>query len=133
MNKKRVMYFSIISVILVISNLNALMPPHITRTVPEDGGVLKGNTVILYGYTLASADLNEITVTDLSTKETIPIKTDLRYTWEGKGRQPGARQQFCTLKIMLEKVTPGHVYEISFLETTIRFTVSLSAPEENQG
>ncbi len=125
MSKMPHLFFITLFLCFAAASAYALMPPHITETVPEDSGILAGDTVIFYGYTLSGMDLSEIKVTDLTAQESVPVKTHLSYEWEGKGNQPGAQQQFCTLKITLEKITPGHQYEVSVLETKITFTAMI--------
>ena len=105
----------------------ALMPPHVSGTIPENNGLLQGDTFVLHGYTLDYAQTESLEVIDLASGRTAPIKKDLKCQWEGEGDCPGCRQQACTMTIKLLSPEPGHTYEFRFLDENYRFTVAPQA------
>ena len=109
------------------------MPPHVTDTDPEDGGELRGNTVIIKGYSLQHAPKDPV-VTDLTTKEKVPLVTTVTCRERGDpDGPPGSLQFYCTQKVTLFGVIPGHQYELTYLETTIRFTAMREISGEESG
>jgi hypothetical protein len=54
------------------SDVHALMPPHVTETIPQNGGILEGNIFIIKGYTL-NYDDDEPIVTDLTSDPQIEV------------------------------------------------------------
>ena len=97
------------------------MPPHLVRTIPEDGGLLQENVLKFFGYSLMYAEIEDLRVIDLTSNEEIEITTDLSCEWKGKGDCTGCQQQSCILKVKLLKVYPGHQYEANFLDWQVRF------------
>ena len=103
-------------------NVIALMPPHLVRTTPHNGGLLEGNTLTFYGYSLKYTEIEDLLVINLTTNNKVEISTDLSCEWEGEGDCRGCQQQYCILRVTLLKVYPGHEYEANFLGWKIRFT-----------
>lgn len=111
--------------LLLSHRVVALMPPHVTETVPQAGGILQGDTVFIYGYTLTFANIGLTTVHDLTSNEHVPIATQISCVEEGEGDMAGAAQLYCTLMVKLNQLCPGHEYRLTldpYLETTIHFT-----------
>ena len=138
LKKKGVFAFLIPAAVIAVpavfpSAARALMPPHVTGTVPEDGGILKGATVIIKGYSLQHAP-EEPVVTDLTTGEKVPLVTTVTCKERGDpDGPPGSLQFYCTQKVTLFDVIPDHRYELKYLETTVRFTTAAAEPvEESQ-
>lgn len=102
----------------------ALMPPHVSGTVPENNGMLAGDTFVLHGYSLEYAPTETLQVIDLTSGQAAPIRRDMQCKWEGEGDCPGCRQQACTMTIKLLSPSPGHTYEFRFLDENYRFTVA---------
>lgn len=116
-----------LAALLVPAAAVALMPPHIRGSDPEDGEMLVGDTIELYGYSLRYVDLDEeLEVVDETAGEPAPHDRDLECEWTDATRAPtalsapGERQLACTLEIALREVTPCHEYRVSLLNTTIR-------------
>ena len=105
-----------------MSTAAALMPPHITRTVPESGGVLAEPLVEIHGYTLGLAGPDDLKVVDLNTGQTVAVDPDMDCQWEGEGDCPGCKQERCVLRVRLLRACSGHEYEIEYLEQKLRFT-----------
>ena len=110
----------------------ALMPPHLTGSVPEAGGVLATDTMRLDGYTLFKPEPNQLTLTDLTTGqaagwEVTEVNCEDEGDWERAQTDDGAIQFRCALFLRLTAPMAGHEYELLFLDTPIRFTY---APEE---
>jgi|ETNmetMinimDraft_15_1059895.scaffolds.fasta_scaffold26493_2 hypothetical protein len=106
------------------------MPPHIDETVPEHGGVLADDTVILRGYSLEYADLAELDAHCLTTERGVVSHTVRNCEWVGSdlAGHVGGTQQRCELRVTLEGLTGGNRYRISFLDTVVEFVVE-HAPE----
>ena len=118
----------IVSILFMANGLIlALMPPHLSGSDPEDGGILKGNTVIIYGYSLGYASFKGLKVKDTTTgkKVTFTKELDCKDINKCKGRKnsdmPGCWQEKCQLKIKINKVISGHSYEVHFLKSKFRF------------
>jgi hypothetical protein len=109
--------------IMAAGSVIALMPPHVDGTVPDNHGIIKGDTVVLHGYSLGYAATEKVQVLDVATGKFTPIRRNLECRWEGEGDCPGCRQQACTFTIKLLAPVPGHTYEFRFLEETYRYTV----------
>ena len=99
----------------------ALMPPHVTKTVPADGGVLYGNTIEIHGYSLNYAGSKPQVFID-GRDEPLAVTTRLDCRGEGEGARPGSRQVRCVLYVTMAEVVPGLAYRLSFLRTEIGFT-----------
>jgi Putative metal-binding motif len=99
--------------------LSALMPPHIDSSMPENGGILLGDTVRFFGYSLSYGDLEQLEVIDLSANSEVEIFSDLVCFLEGEGNNPGCVQSKCTLTVALKEIMPTHEYELSFLNSNI--------------
>lgn len=102
-----------------------MMPPHITKTSPPDGGELRGNTIEMEGFTLSICDIDdELEVVDEDANAPVNYNSQLKCVWQGPEDGPmGSQQEHCELTITLDTVVPGHVYRLSILGTTIRVTV----------
>lgn len=115
-----------LSILLIPAFAAALMPPHVTDTIPAQGGRLEGAVLEIRGYSLEYTDLKkELRVIDLDSKKAMPIEPKLSCEWKGKGDMPGARQQYCILKVKIIGLVPGKEYELQFLDVSVKF---ISAP-----
>lgn len=113
--------------LLLAAPARALMPPHLTGSMPEDGGVLVGDIVLLEGYTLYLPEPGQLVVTDLASGQEVPWETaDLSCQdegdWERAQTDDGAIQFRCELRIRLLAPEIGREYELRFLDRVIRFT-----------
>ncbi|MCB9525067.1 MAG: hypothetical protein H6702_17035 [Myxococcales bacterium] len=98
-----------------------MMPPHLTDTVPPDGGVLTGDTVLLRGYTFAMLDeAVDITGPD---GQAVPHTLEMGGEWEGEGDLPGARQYRCIAAVRLTGPLRPGAYSLAFLGERLRFQV----------
>lgn len=100
-------------------NLSALMPPNIKSSIPENEGILLGDTVRFYGYSLNYGDTENLKVIDLTTGDELETSSDLTCVSEGKGNSEGCVQLECILAITLKENIPMHEYEISFVDSNI--------------
>ena len=107
----------------------AIMPPHITGSVPESGGVLTADTVLLQGYTLYRPEQDQLELLDATSGE--PAAWEVagltcrdEGDWEKAQTDDGAIQFNCDLAIRLLDPVPGHAYTLTFLDWTIGFTYS---------
>ena len=105
----------------------AVMPPHLTGSVPESAGVLTSDTILLEGYTLFRPGPGHLTMLDTTSGTPAPWEVlDLSCQGEGDPVQAetddGAIQSYCTLSIRLMDPIPGHTYQLDFLDWTITFT-----------
>ncbi|MEY3012335.1 MAG: hypothetical protein RIT45_1070 [Pseudomonadota bacterium] len=96
----------------------ALMPPHTSRSDPADGGVLKGRTVVIYGYSLDYAD-KKAEVRDVTANRAVHAAVEVECKWVGKGDCAGCQQQKCEARITLAETERGHRYTITYLDLTI--------------
>jgi hypothetical protein len=123
--RKVIIVFAVVMLFSTVAS--ALMPPHISSSVPKDGGVLNGNTVLIEGYSLKYAPLKDLVVMDMDTNEKIDADTDLKCSWIdncGEKDEVGCEQQKCELKVTIKKVISGHKYKLILGEDTIEFTAA---------
>lgn len=108
----------------------ALMPPHIDSSVPPDGGVLDGDTLVFRGYTLQ--DGVDVEVVDAG-GAIVPITQHVVCTDEGDccGRdrregdlRVGCCQQRCELRVTLSEVVPEAAYRATVLDKSVVFTAA---------
>ena len=112
-------------IILVFAGrAQALMPPHVASTEPENGGVLETDTFVIHGYTLSLQDIEEPVVADLENGKTVDTEASIKCEWEGEGDMPGAKQEACTVWVRLLEPEKGHAYELRFLDEVFTFTYS---------
>lgn len=116
-----------LAVLLGIScSVLAVMPPHVNRSVPANGGVLHGDTVILHGYTLDSGTLQRsTTVTDLTTKQ--PLRFTATVSCQsvgqcGRNSAPGSCQYQCVGKIKLYNIVKDRRYQLRVMRHTVTFS-----------
>jgi hypothetical protein len=121
---------ALVGLTLFASEALALMPPHVSSTVPGDGGTLQGDTVVFHGYSLEYAD-DAVSIIDLATERPVQHAAALDCQWEGHDPpgHVGGTQLRCELKLTLEGLEPGHRYRASYLDTTIEFEWEGPAPE----
>ena len=103
----------------------ALMPPHVRSVVPADKGVLKGNKVLISGYSLNHAKLETLKITDVTSGKIVDYSTDLSCKNEGdcSDESPmGSCQKKCELIITLKSVQKTHTYKRSYLEWVSTFS-----------
>ncbi len=107
----------------------ALMPPHVSHTVPANGETLEGDTIVFHGYSLEYADTSDVTVVNISTSEPVELSTALDCQWEGDDPpgHVGGTQLRCELKVTLQGLQAGHRYKASYMDTELEFT-SAGAP-----
>lgn len=110
---------TIFILLLFSQNLSALMPPHINSSIPENGGILLGDTVRFYGYSLGYGDYEQLRVVDLTNDSTVETESDLICASEGEGHNPGCVQFKCILSITIKAIISTHKYEISFEKSNI--------------
>jgi hypothetical protein len=101
------------------ASLAAMMPPHVTHTLPNDGAELAGDTIEVHGWTFAQFDDEPITVTGPD-GTSAPFTSAFEGGWRGEGEQPGAQQLRSILRIRLTTPEPGP-YRVRFLDAD--FTV----------
>jgi hypothetical protein len=109
----------------LIQEGQAVMPPHLTGSEPEEGGILDGSTITFQGFSLNYADLKELKITDLDTGKAVPFSTDLACKLVGEGLKekdppPGSVQRSCTLDVNLSQVIAGHHYRVQFLDLDMK-------------
>ncbi|MCO4760083.1 MAG: hypothetical protein KC502_01155 [Myxococcales bacterium] len=109
---------------LACSVAMALMPPHVAKTEPADGGQLQGRTVIFHGYTLNLGAKDSVKVTDLTAKRELTATTKVQCKTVGKGDCPGCTQRKCQVIVTLPTTTAGHRYEVTVLRETITVTAA---------
>jgi len=111
----------------------ALMPPHISSSDPQDGGVLEGDTLVFHGYSLAFGE--EVKVADAA-GEPVQVTQQLTCTGEGdcceadrrdEDLRVGCCQQRCELRVTLSGVVPGATYRATVLGATLVFTAAARA------
>lgn len=102
--------------------VRGLMPPHVTRSEPPDGGVLYGSTLVFRGYTLASGTDAAI-ITD-GRGQKIPVTQTVTCEYVGEGDCPGCRQEQCEIVVRMSTIVPGATYRASLLEYSITFTAA---------
>ncbi len=103
----------------------ALMPPHVTKTVPGDGGVLEGDVVLIEGFSLKYANIEKRLKIVASTGKVVPFSHALACRSVGEcddDSKPGACQQKCELKVTLKDVPSGTRMTLTFLKTKITFS-----------
>ena len=87
-----------------------LAPPRIHKSIPPDGGILTGRVVELHGMSLEYAPKGDPVVVDKTTGRQVPAVSKMECEWYGEGDRPGDRQQYCIVRVTLEKICAGHVY-----------------------
>ncbi len=109
--------------LLVAPEALALMPPHVSHTVPAHGETLVGATVVFHGYSLEYAEDSDVKVIDLATEQPVRLDTELDCSWEGHDPpgHVGGTQLRCELKVTLKGLEAGHRYRASYMDTTIEF------------
>lgn len=110
----------------------ALMPPHVTKVTPGDGGKLDGDTVLIEGYSLGYAGIDrELKIVDTTTGTAVSFTHALACTNEGNcgpGSPPGACQDRCTVKVTLSGVAAGQRLKLTFLRADVTFEVTKAIP-----
>lgn len=121
MHLNRLCIISILTFLLCLpASLTALMPPHISGSDP-----LKNNSIVLRGYSLKYADLSTIKVIDETAKKPVQFTKDLTCSWINncdEKKMPGCMQSKCRLTITFKNLIKGHVYRLTFLRYTAKFT-----------
>jgi hypothetical protein len=108
----------------------ALMPPHVSHTVPAPGEPLQGDTIVFHGYSLEYADDADVSVIDLATERPVAFSTVLDCAWEGHDPpgHVGGTQLRCELKVTLTGLEPGHRYRATYMDTALEFHWDGPAP-----
>ncbi len=101
----------------------ALMPPHVSHTVPASGETLQGDTIVFHGYSLEYAESTDVVVVDLATSKSVEHSTDLNCHWEGHDPpgHVGGTQQQCELMVTLEGLEVGRRYKAVYMDTELEF------------
>ncbi len=101
----------------------ALMPPHVSHTVPAQGEDLHGDTLVFHGYSLEYAESTDVIVLDLATSKPVEHSTELNCHWEGHDPpgHVGGTQQQCELMVTLKGLEAGHRYKATYMDTELEF------------
>jgi len=119
-------YFILLISIVFVQNLYALMPPHVTGSLPENGGVISGNTLEIYGYSLTYSDIGDYQIIDLTTNGPVETTSELSCEWVGEGDCPGCKQQSCVFLIILQQTLQGHEYKVTFSDSNLDFELNFT-------
>jgi hypothetical protein len=108
----------------------ALMPPHVSHTVPAQGEDLLGETVVFHGFSLEYAESTDVTVLDLTTSKPVEHSTELNCHWEGHDPpgHVGGTQQQCELMVTLKGLELEHRYKAVYMDTELEFGWAGPAP-----
>lgn len=98
-----------------------MMPPHITRTEPPDGGTLTGDTLVLHGYTLSVLSPEDFRLTG-EDGQAVAFTLRLHTEREGKGTLPGSVQERARVELTL-KSGAGR-YRLQVLDEDLHFVVT---------
>ncbi len=112
--------------LLTAASAFALMPPHVTKITPKDGGVVKNGKIVVVGYSLRYAKPERsMTITEVATKNDVAYSHKMTCKSIGKCKNdtPGSCQQLCTVEILVEGVKSGDKIQVKYLKTTATLTI----------
>lgn len=103
------------------------MPPHATSLEPAPDAPLKGDEIVVHGYSLGYAAPPR--VHDATADRPVEITVALEQRQVGRGLEmddppPGSIQLQGTLRIRLAEVIPGHTYTLDYLGDTFSWVAS---------
>ena len=117
----------LVSVLVLPVAVFALMPPHMTGSVPPEGGTLTSPKITIKGYSLKYAG-QALSVWDVTANRRIEVDPDLDCKVVGQGDCPGCKQQRCTMTIVLPRICPGHRYEVRLDNQIYGYTAGKDLP-----